>query len=372
MNKIILNTSNLQKGGALQVSLSFIIECCKYTQIDFHVILGRASKDLIKEQNYSQIPNLFFHLVDFHPGDSIYHFIKFKLILKKIEKKINPDSVISVFGPCYWSPKAKHIIGFANGYYLYEDSPYIKESKNFKGLFYSLKKLIHKLFLENEADFFWTETEDSKKRLSNFLKIDLNKIVVASNTPSSFFYNLKDNNKLAIFGNTKIKLLYVSSYYPHKNFEIIPQVYNNLLKNGYDVEFQITINQSDYSNNSLLKDCVGITNLGPIHPKDCPQVYSQCDIVFVPTLLEIFTAVYPEAMMSMKPIVTVDLGFAQTICGNAALYYNYSSAEDAANKIIELIENRTLANNLINLGLERLKQFDTPEIRFRKILNKIN
>jgi glycosyltransferase involved in cell wall biosynthesis len=117
--------------------------------------------------------------------------------------------------------------------------------------------------------------------------------------------------------------------------------------------------------------CPGIVNLGIIHPNQCVNLYNSCDIVFVPSLLEIFTAVYPEAMASGKPIVTNNLSFAKSICGDAALYYDYSSAEDASLKIIELIENNNLRLNLINNGLKRLSFFDTSESRFSKILQTL-
>ncbi|MEA4828960.1 MAG: hypothetical protein VB121_03025, partial [Enterococcus thailandicus] len=37
--KIIINTSNLDKGGGIQVAYSFINECVKFTDNEYHVFL---------------------------------------------------------------------------------------------------------------------------------------------------------------------------------------------------------------------------------------------------------------------------------------------------------------------------------------------
>ena len=280
--------------------------------------------------------------------------------------------VISVFGPCYWRPMVNHIIGFANGYYLYEDSPFFKICNLNKGFLFKLIKKLQILQLKYEADLYWLETNDAKLRFTDMMKISSTMSIVTSNAASFYFSNSHINKKIQLPLKNKIRLLYVSSYYIHKNFEIIPLIHQILLQRGYDTEFLITISDSDYSNNDLLVNCDGIYNIGSVDPDICPYLYSQTDFVFVPSLLETFTAIYPEAMISQKPIITTDLDFAKSICCDAALYYKYDNAYDAATKIISLIEDRFLVQNLISKGLCRLTHFDTGETRFLKILNKIN
>lgn len=371
LDRIILNTSNLQKGGALQVSRSFIDECTKYPEIMFHIILGKETGKMIIEEDFEKYSNLKFYKVDIHPTDSICSYFKFKIIMNRIEKKIIPTGVLTVFGPCYWKPASKHVMGFANGLLLYDDSPYVKSSLLNRNLKFLIKKYLHKFLLRTEADWFWTETYDAKLRLAKFIGISNSRIIVASNTYSSYF---EDNNNFdvdQISSNRKLKILYVSSYYKHKNFGFIPLVYNELISQGYNCEFQVTLKPEDFENNDGLKNCEGVVNLGPIRPSDCPRYYSACDIVFVPSLLEIFTAVYPEAMISKKPIITSNLDFAVSVCGDAALYYDHTSPKDAATKIINVIENQKLGLTLVENGLKRLNTFDNSESRFYKILQTL-
>ena len=90
--------------------------------------------------------------------------------------------------------------------------------------------------------------------------------------------------------------------------------------------------------------------------------------MFLPTLLETFSASYPEAMKMKKPILTSYLDFALDICGDAALYFDPTSAEDIADKILMLSVDENLYQNLVSQGTERLKKFETPESRVKKYM----
>jgi glycosyltransferase involved in cell wall biosynthesis len=112
-----------------------------------------------------------------------------------------------------------------------------------------------------------------------------------------------------------------------------------------------------------------VTNIGPVKPEECPSLYNECDVMFLPTLAECFSASYPEAMVMKKPIITTDLGFARNICQEAALYFKPTDPVSAADAIVRLIENQQLVNKLIINGLSRVKEFDDALERARKILN---
>ena len=93
-----------------------------------------------------------------------------------------------------------------------------------------------------------------------------------------------------------------------------------------------------------------------------------CDALFLPTLLECFSASYPEAMLLKKPIVTSDLPFATTVCDNAALYFDPLDAEDIAKTLIKLVESSKIYNQLVERGKEQLRTFLTPQERAKKYL----
>ena len=73
-----------------------------------------------------------------------------------------------------------------------------------------------------------------------------------------------------------------------------------------------------------------------------PMCTAQSDAMLLPTMLECFSASYPEAMVMKKPVLTSDLSFARSICGNAAIYFNPFDPADIADKIIGLVNDKTL------------------------------
>ena len=91
--------------------------------------------------------------------------------------------------------------------------------------------------------------------------------------------------------------------------------------------------------------------------KDCPKLYNSCDAMFLPSHLECFSASYAEAMKMEKPILTSDLSFAHTVCGNAALYFDNTNPEDISSKIKCLFHDKTLYSKLIKNGTEQLKSY---------------
>ncbi|MGF1670524.1 MAG: glycosyltransferase, partial [Balneolaceae bacterium] len=92
------------------------------------------------------------------------------------------------------------------------------------------------------------------------------------------------------------------------------------------------------------------------------------DALFMPTLLECFSASYAEAMAMEKPILTSDLGFARTVCEDAALYFNPVDAKDISEKIRDLVKNRPLQQQLAVNGKKRLSDFSDAEDRAIKYL----
>ena len=68
------------------------------------------------------------------------------------------------------------------------------------------------------------------------------------------------------------------------------------------------------------------------------------------------------------PIITTDLDFSRGLCGDAALYYSPLDANDAVAKLQLVIQNKQIANKLVDAGVERLKAFDTYRERPRKLV----
>ena len=77
----------------------------------------------------------------------------------------------------------------------------------------------------------------------------------------------------------------------------------------------------------------------------------------MPTLLEVFSTTYLEAMYMGKPIIASDMGFARYICDNSALYSSPLVAASYADNINKLYRDEKLQAKLIENGYQNLKRF---------------
>lgn len=361
--KIIINTAHQRFGGAIQVALSFINECKYFSENEYHVWIGHGVSKSIKTDSFPE--NFQFYHFDF----GIINFKKIRLIqnqLSALEHQINPDVLISTSGPTYFHSKAPQIIGFNLPLYIYPESPYIQEMSWKAKLKLALKRKAHFYYFKRDATAFVTQTDDVNQRVRK--AFDTDQVFTVTNTASNYYKDWEVYPKrLPEKPEGVFRLICISSYYPHKNLELIPEVLKELKQKGINnIEFVLTLKSDDYK--AYIGDHPQIHNVGPIPPEACPSLYDECDALFLPTLAECFSASYPEAMMMNKPIVTTELGFARSICGEAALYFVPKNATSAADQIEKLISNVDLQKDLVVKGKEQLKTFDSPFDRAKSYL----
>ena len=111
-----------------------------------------------------------------------------------------------------------------------------------------------------------------------------------------------------------------------------------------------------------------MTFLGKVKIEDCPSLYNNCDFMFLPTLLECFSASYCEAMKMELPILTSDLDFARGICDKAAVYFDPTSVESIAECFINLSSDLNKQNDLVINGKNRLLSLDNFSQRAKKYI----
>lgn len=366
--KLVINASNLVSLGGMQVAYSFILECRKFSGNDYHVFLcPKLSAQIDKSEFGEEFKFYDVEIIPFFAGRGRKELKR----LIKLEKEISPDVVFSVFGPIYWTPRAKHLMGFAMPHYVYADSPYFQLINLKDKIYWKLNALVKMSFFARNAFYYHVETEDVRLRLAKYLSITPERIFTVSNTYNAVYdqYDGKLNQRLLPLNDREFRLVCITSYYDHKNLEILNKVIPELLKRGYQhIRFVLTINQ-DIFNRIFSPEAKGlIINTGPVPIASCPGLYSEVNAAFLPTLLECFSANYPEAMKMEKPVLTSDLSFATDVCANAALYFNPVNARDIADKIIELVEHEALQKQLVENGKVRLKDFCTASQRAEKYM----
>ena len=361
--KLAINTSHQRFGGAIQVALSFINECRNFPQHEFFIWVGPGVRKSLMEDEFPD--NFHFEHFDFGVI-SFKKTFEINATMQAVEQRIEPDVIIATTGPSYFKSKAPQVIGFNLPLNIYSESPFLQEQSLYWKLRMLLKKKIHYYYFKRDADYYVVQTDDINERVRKALGTD--KVKTVTNTASNYYrdwtaYPAKlPEKKVRTF-----RFVTISSYYGHKNLEIIPKVLHELRKREIDnVEFVLTLKAEDFENHIGVQK--GIYNVGSVKPEECPSLYQECDGMFLPTLAECFSASYPESMLMEKPIVTTDLGFARSICGEAALFYEAKNAFAAAQQIERLIKNEKLQKDLAAKGKEQLKTFDSPEERALKYI----
>lgn len=356
--KLLINTAAVLKGGAVQVALSFIESCREFRDHEYHVVVSPALMKLIRPEAFES--NFRFYPIGFRPGARVFSLSSHNLFFKELETKLKPDCVFTTSGPAYWRPRAPHLVGFNLPHHVYSDSPFFRSISLREKLKWRLKRLLHFHFFEREADALVAQTDDVANRLRAMFR--RKPVFTVANTYNRYFdVTRRGDSLLPPSGGGEIRFLILSAYHRHKNFEIVNDVVPLLKSRGFHRIRFITTLERELALKVFDADVSDmIVNVGPIPVSECPNLYRDVDAVFLPSLLECFSANYPEAMVMRKPILTSDLGFARTVCGDAALYFNPMDPIDISNCLMRFIGDVDLRHSLIQKGLSRLQNFPSP------------
>lgn len=359
--KLLINTATIHKGGSVQVAQSFIDTCRDIPANDYLVILGLSLVGRIRKEDFPA--NFQFINIDYRPATRVFSLHARTRFFRQIEKSFRPDVVFTTSGPAYWRPHAPHLLGYNLPHYIYPDSPFLQRLPLFQRAKWNLKGRVIRYYCRHDADAYVVQTDDVNRRARIFLGKD--RVYTVSNTCASHYFASRDApNKLPARQPGEFRLLTLSAWYAHKNLAIIPRVVDALPRGVRErVRFVLTLPEEEYQAHFPAPCRGAIVNVGPVPVDQGPSLYRECDAMFLPTLLECFSASYPEAMATRRPILTSDLDFARSICREAALYFDPLDPLDIARTIVALVESEPLRQQLADAGGARLADFGTAQSR---------
>jgi len=329
---ILINASNLYVGGGMQVGISVIEELAKIED----EFIAAVSPPVFEQLSHNARKKCF--VINKSPSGLFNFEARRQLDKFVVDYKIL--HVFTVFGPSYWSPKVdNHTVGFALPWLIYDTKLVFRKLSFLQKAKKMLLLQLQPYFYKKNAHKIIVETDDAKNLLSKKIGFSEDNIFVVPNTISSYFNCKRDHLSSKELDLKKtpgdIWLLTVSHNYPHKNLEIIHQLIN-ILPERY--KFVLTLDDS-FLESVDKKFWHRFILLGKIKNSQCPEVYSHADGMFLPTLLECFSASYPEAGFMKVPIFTSDLSFAKTICGDGAFYFDPMDCKNIASVITSAYKN---------------------------------
>jgi len=369
MNKILFNCTTNIKGGAVQNSANFIISTiANNSSNEFYYMVSSAVYNIIKQYDI-QNNNLF--VFDKSPSKSIA--VRYKI--RGLADKIDPDLIFTMAGPAYVDFNQLHFMGCSNPYILFASAKDILFGRNIIGFIARYIHTQYQLFYIKKADYFLFQTEKTRNDFLKKIKHDRGFVI-----PNSVGFNTESipykRNRFYNSDKDVLQVLCPFERYPHKGFHIIPDLLHYFKQQGFKVHFIVTINKENGTTDS--KDCllstenITISYIGPQKYFDMPELYMGSDIVFMPSVLEVFSSVCTESLYFKKPLVTSDRSFNSDIVGKYAFYCDPYSTESCAGAIINASK-KVNDNNYLNEGGEYIvSKFGKYHNRYKAIEVTIN
>jgi glycosyltransferase involved in cell wall biosynthesis len=368
--KVLLNATTIIAGGAIQVAVSHIRQSlASDSEIEWSYAISAPIDAELRALDL-QLPRV--QVFDASPARSRRAGAQ----LRDLARQTSPSLVFTVFGPAYVDFEAPHLLGVADGWVTHSTALAFRSLSIKNRILFSLKN-IHKGLWYRRADAWVVEAPYAKSGLVKRCRVPAAQVTVIPNTCGDTFRAA--GVKPAPYPGRRegIRLLYLSAYYAHKNLEIIPHVAAELARREPDRHFEFVLSLPEEPASKIhssakdlgVEKC--IVNAGHVLVSDALALYQTCHICFMPSLLETFSANYPEAMATGRPLVATDLDFARAICGDAAVFFEPRSAEAAADAILDLLGNEALWYEKIENGRRVLADLPTPADRFAMCVQTI-
>ena len=368
--KILVNTISTKKhsGGAYQIAYNFLMKTMEHQEVEWEYVVSADLDEILpeslKRENYHVFPT---------QPDYGHTYKAVKRELKELEQRVKPDVVYSITAPSYFTFDTAEVMRFTNPWVTHPNK-YSWASLSF---FNRLKTHLYcwnQRRMMKKASHFVTQTETTKKGIVRITGVPSENVKVVQNVLPQVFTALPNSPKPQ--DGSWIDVACVGAPVPHKNFDILPDVVKELKAMGIDnVRFHVTIP----SNNPLLDmykrelDSLGladrIVSHGRCSQTELAEMYRSCQLCFLPTLLEVFSASTLEAMNFRLPVVATDFDFNSEVMGDSCLYYEPMNAKDAAIQIKKYVESESLCEEMEQKMDERLKLFGDYDKHFNEILD---
>lgn len=362
--KILINVVNARNiGGGFQVVFNFILKTQEFTRTDveWYYAVSERLDSFLSDDFKAKIQKGHYYVFPDQP-DFRGTYRKVKRELRELENKIDPDVVYSPLSPGYFFFKHKEVMRFANAWSTNATS-YAWKTLPFKPKMRTKIYNIMQRALLRKAKYIITQTETVRGGLLRVTGLPENRVIVVPNVLPAVLQDI-DPTPLEVDAKW-VDVAAVGGQMPHKNLEIIPDVLL-ILKKKYklsNVRFHTTL-PSDSGvwwriENGLKKNGLteNVNNHGNMRLVDLADLYRHCRFCFLPTVLETFSASTIEAMYFDLKTVASNLSFNTEVMQDACLYFEPMNAESAADKLVQVISDKALQDELSGKMKERLKNY---------------
>lgn len=349
--KILLNLSTLKKGGGQTVGLNFIegLMSLNRDNSQFHFVVVKDSQiaKLLIFHNFNNIT-----YVSQNPIKRILYEFLFGARLCKTN---NISGIYTIFGFGLYQINIPQISGSADSNIYY---PEINFWEGYAGIQLLKKKLIDRfrIYGLKKVEGVIFENESLEQRSKHLYNLKNTCFIKPSIIP--FVGNLILN-----FKKRRYNGLFFCGWQKNKNYLVIPELAKKFKDYDIDFQFIFSVNNEDSEFKEFETLCLEldvldrISFVGEILKNQIPSLYNQIDFVFLLSKLESFSNNIIEAWYFKKILIISDEEWSRSICKNAACYVDRNNIDLIFLKVLELINNSNLIDELIFNGLYELKNY---------------
>lgn len=273
-------------------------------------------------------------------------------------------------GEILWSPANSSAWSVANQVVTIHDASVFDHPEWFRPAFASWTRLSWKI-LAKRAKAIVTVSEFSKQRLQHFLNIPAEKIHVVYNGVGESFkpQGQKQINEMKKkFGLNKPYFLSVGTLEPRKNLKALICAWELANLKGYGLFIAGAESVGHVFN---VTDLISVArhaaypfrelSVTYVSDEDLPAVYAGATAFVYPSLYEGFGLPILEAMACGTPVIASDSAVFREIYSDAAIPINPREPQELAHAMRNIIEDKSLAENLRQRGFEKAVQLSWDE-----------
>ena len=150
-------------------------------------------------------------------------------------------------------------------------------------------------------------------------------------------------------------IIYVGNIRKHKNVSLLIDAFKNI--NNSSFKLLLIGNSSNYfKKNNFNND--NIKYIDEVDREKLVEYYNNARLLVLPSRYEGFGFTPLESMACNCPALVSDFPAIKEICKDGAYYFNLDNKDDLTNKIIYLLNNEEVCDDLIKKGRKIVKQYD--------------
>ena len=282
----------------------------------------------------------------------------------ELDKQNNYDFILSIFHPFHLVPKAAVECGkeIQKPVLIKVDDAIYEKAKGIKKIQRKIEQMYNSKTLQN-ADKVLVMNDFTKKIVNEYYSVSNSRISIVTNgTDLEKFYNSRENNKRIIFSG---------AMYHHRGIDVLLNCASEVIDKINDVEFLLL---GDGPEIIKLREFVKKNNLskniifkGWVKREEIPQFLAKSSIGIGPLRsTDVTKGALPikvlEYMASSLPILAIKGTLPEDILKNGNNGYVIENSEELAQKIIHILKNNDLRDQMGKNSNEMVQKFDWKNV----------